>query len=321
MDSLLNYIGHKSKIIDQIKSYLPKTISGTFYDCFAGSCVVGLTVDYERIACVEINPYLSCLYRDLSDPTFLSTLNQLIVGYSLTNSSVTPRSEYLKDPNIGTVTWMGETRTNLHLDQLNKPGYTRLIEDFNSGLFKGVKRSAAYMLATIYGRNSNVATDLSTGLLSGSVGPLDYSLRCHKKLLEHQAVLALGRHTFVTGSYDSIQPTKDDFCYFDPPYLASGFRYGGWSESDERRLLEWIDELPCDWALSNTLQSGSRVNQILTDWSHGKNTIALTKRYRKWASSGNKTVDRDSKINREVLILSYQTTESTDFGNGLFEIG
>jgi site-specific DNA-adenine methylase len=307
MNSLLNYIGHKSKIVDQIKMYLPPTVTGTFYDCFAGSCVVGLSVNYEKITCVELNPYLSRLYHDLSDTQFLTELNRIITSYNLTNSSVTPRSEYLKNPDIGTVQWMGETISNLHLDQLNKPGYTKLIQDFNQNLFSGVQRSAVYMIATIYGRNSNVSTDLSTGKLSGGVGPLDYSIRCSEKLTEHQAVLLLGRHTFINGSYNSITPTVDDFCYFDPPYLASGFRYGGWSESDERGLLEWIDGLPCDWALSNTLQSGTRVNHILTEWCQDKTVIELAKKYRKWASAGNKTVERGSKINREVLVLSYRS--------------
>jgi len=35
--------------------------------------------------------------------------------------------------------------------------------------------------------------------------------------------------------------------------------------------------------------------------------IELAKKYRKWASAGNKTVERGSKINREVLVLSYRS--------------
>jgi DNA adenine methylase len=303
MDSLLNYIGHKSKIVDQILPRLPKTITGTFYDCFAGSCVVGLSVKYNQITCVEINPHLSELYRNLSNFNFYSTLIELITKYNLTNSSITPRSEYLKNPNIGTVTWMGETIPNLHLDQLNKSGYELLLSNFNKGTFTEVERSAAYMIATIYGRNSSVTTDLKTGRLSGSVGPLDYSRRCHEKLLEHQQILSQGRHSFITGSYRDITPTVDDYCYFDPPYLASSYRYGGWTDSDEHQLLEWIDALPGEWALSNTFQSGTRINTILEKWSKKYHVIEISKQYRKWAGAGKKTVERDAKINREVLIL------------------
>jgi site-specific DNA-adenine methylase len=314
IDSLINYIGHKSKIVDKIKPYFPQTITGTFYDCFAGSCVVGLNVNYPRVKFVEYNTHLSQLYQDLTDPQFKSTLTALITQYGLTNSSVTPRSQYLTDPNIGTVQWMGKTIPNLHLDQLNKAGYTQLLKDFNQGLFTGLTKSAAYMTATIYGRNSSVATrpDLT---LSGGIGPLDFSKRCSEKLDQHVAVLSPGRHSFITSSYDAIKPGPDDFVYCDPPYLATGYRYSGWEEADERALLDWLDQLPCPWALSNTLQSGNRVNQLLIDFSKRYTVIPIDKQYRKWGGSGTDTHAKKTKINREVLILNYKPT----LVNGLVE--
>jgi site-specific DNA-adenine methylase len=318
MQSLLNYIGHKSKLLPQILPYFPAQVTGTFYDCFAGSAVVALSVPYARVVAQEINPHLSRLYGHLDDPAFLTHLTRLITQYGLTNSSVTPRSQYLKQPGIGTVQWMGQTIPNLHLDQLNKAGYAQLLADFNAKKFSGIDLSAAYMIATIYGRNSNVDTDLTTTQLSGAVGPLDFSLRCKQKLLEHQGIIAQGRHTFCTGSYDQLKPVPDDFCYFDPPYLVSGFRYGGWTEQDERNLLAWIDQLPCAWAMSNTLQSGQRVNKILETWAQGKTVIELDKRYRKWAGAGQDTVKRATKVNREVLILSGPPVQT--FGHGLLQI-
>jgi DNA adenine methylase len=319
MDSLLNYIGHKSKIINQIVPYFPTTIKGTFYDAFCGSAVVALSVDYQRVVGTELNPFLAGLYQDLNDPGFHTELTRLIAHYGLTNSSVVPRSSYLKNnPNIGTVQWMGKTIPNLHLDQLNKAGYEQLIRDFNTGLYSGLSRSCAYMIATIYGRNSNVATDLTKGTLSGAVGPLDYSIRCNQKFQEHVNVINQGRHSFLAGSYATINPTADDFVYIDPPYLVSGFRYSGWTDRDETDLLAWIDSLPCAWALSNTLQSGKKKNEILEKWSQGKTIIELDKRYRKWAGAGTNTVDKKVKVNREVLILS-DPVPTKSFGNGLFE--
>jgi site-specific DNA-adenine methylase len=311
MDSLLNYVGHKSKIIDQIRPYFPTTVAGTFYDCFAGSCVVGLSVHYPQVSFVEVNTHLSQLYRDLTDAKFHARLAAIINQYGLTNSSVTPRSEYLKDPNIGNCQWMGKTITNLHLDQLNKPGYNQLIADFNAGKFTGIDKSCAYMIATIYGRNSNVTTK-PDNTLSGAVGPLDFSIRCNEKLSEHQARLSAGNYTVITGSYDSITPTKDDFIYCDPPYLATGFKYGGWTETDEAKLLSWLSSLPCSWALSNTLQSGDRVNQLLTDFSENYFVTPIQKKYRKWGGSGTDSHKKKTKINREVLITNYQPT----LGNG-----
>jgi site-specific DNA-adenine methylase len=196
---------------------------------------------------------------------------------------------------------MGEKIPNLHLDQLNKVGYTQLLTDFNQGKFTGVEQSVAYMIATIYGRNSSVSTDLVTRELKGGIGPLDYSIRAAQKLTEHQTVLSEGRHAFVNGSYQDITVTADDFVYMDPPYLASSYRYSGWTENDERELLAWIDQLPCPWALSNTFQSGDKVNSILIDWARDKQVIELNKRYRIWANRA-ETAKRTPKINREVLI-------------------
>jgi len=306
--SLINYVGHKSKIIEQIKPYLPEQVRGTFYDCFAGSSVAALNMPYDHIISVEKNVHLVNLYSDIVTPEFKQHIFDLIAKYNLTNSSVTPRSEYLKDPNIGECRWMGETVSNMHLDQLNKPGYNKLLLDFNAGEFKGTVKSAAYMIATIYGRNSSVETK-ADGTLSGSVGPLDFSKRCAVKLTEHIKRLEEGRNQFICASYQDIKPGPEDFVYLDPPYLASSYRYGGWSEADERELLAWIDRLPCPWALSNTLQSGNKKNQILMDWAVGKNIVGLDKKYRKWAGAGVDTVARTTKVNYEVLIRNSGVSE------------
>jgi site-specific DNA-adenine methylase len=53
IESLLNYIGHKSKIVETIYTYLPETVEGTFYDIFSGSCVIGLNSPYHKNVCVE----------------------------------------------------------------------------------------------------------------------------------------------------------------------------------------------------------------------------------------------------------------------------
>ena len=243
--SLLNYIGHKSKILDQIMVHFPKNLNGTFWK---------------------------------------------------------PRSEYLKDPNIGTCTWDGKTIPNLHLDQLNKAGYTSLITDFNKNKFSGLAQACAYMILTIYGRNSNVSIK-KDGLLSGGIGPLDFSPKAKKKFDNHLVVMKNRNLIWKTGSYKDIKPTKDDFVYMDPPYLASGFKYGGWKEEDEKSLLRWIDGLPCGWALSNVFTSGITKNNVLKDWSKKHTVIKIEKKYRKWAAKGKSTAKRKSKANEEVLIL------------------
>jgi len=300
--SLLNYIGHKSKILDQIFPHFPKKVNGVFWDVFSGSSVVGLSTQHQNVNFVDNNKYLQSLYSNLQDPGFLTELESLIKVYSLTNSFRKPRSEYLKDPNIGTCTWEGETIANLHLDQLNKTGYMSLLSDFNNDKYSGVKQACAYMILTIYGRNSNVSIK-KDGYLAGGVGPLDFSPRAKKKLDDHLRVMKNRNLAWITGSYKDIKPNKDDFVYMDPPYFASGFKYSGWAEDDENSLLEWIDNLPCDWALSNAFVYGTKSNIILQQWAQNKTIVNIQKKYRKWASKGKSTVEKKSKRNAEVLIL------------------
>ena len=83
--SLLNYIGHKSKIIDDISSHFPSTINGTFWDMFSGSCVVGISTNFTNINFVDNNPHLQNLYRNLQDKDFLIELELMIKNYNLTD--------------------------------------------------------------------------------------------------------------------------------------------------------------------------------------------------------------------------------------------
>jgi len=300
--SLLNYIGHKSKILDQILSHFPKTIDGVMYDLFSGSCVVGLSTDYDDVTFVDSNAHLQNLYSHLQDDKFLSALEAMIVKYNMTNSSKKARAEYLKDPNIGTCVWHGKVVPNMHLDQLNLAGYNSLMTDYNSGSFKGLSKACAYLILTLYGRNSNVNVK-KDGNLSGGIGPLDFSIKAKKKLENHQEVMKDRDLQFITGTYKDVEPTESDFVYMDPPYLASGFKYGGWAEQDERDLLDWIDDLPCQWALSNVFISGNTKNKILFGWAQSKKVIMIAKKYRKWSTKGKSTAQRQNKKNEEVLIL------------------
>ena len=119
------------------------------YDLFSGSCVVGLSTDYNNVTFVDNNAHLQNLYSYLQDKKFLSILESMIDKYNMTNSSKKPRSEYLKDPNIGTCVWHGKVVSNMHLDQLNVAGYNSLMLDYNAGKFKGISKACAYMILKI----------------------------------------------------------------------------------------------------------------------------------------------------------------------------
>lgn len=304
--SLINYPGHKTSLLDLIQKNLPKNQINKFYDVFSGSCVVGLNIqktNIKEVVFVDNNEYLNLLYQSVTDNNFINVLENLIDRYNLTNSSRKSRSEYLKDPNIGTVTWHGKKVSNFHLDQLNKKGYLKLLEDFNNKKFQGLEIPCAYMIASIYGRNSYVTCKGQK--LSGGVGPLDFSKKTKSKLLLHSDLISKFKYSWINDTFQNINPDSDDFVYMDPPYLASSYKYSGWTEEDEKNLLEWIDGLKCKWMLSNVLFSGKKSNVMLIDWSKKYNVVNCTKEYRKWAVKGKMTAKRKVKDIQEVLIKNY----------------
>lgn len=304
--SLLNYVGHKSKLVDKLIPLFPSTIDGIFWDIFCGSCVVGLSTGFKDVNFVDTNEYLINLYSLITSDKFEEILENVISKYNLTNSSRVPRSEYLKSPEIGTCTWHGKTIKNLHLDKLNSSGYSKLLFDFNNSVFDNdiLQKSIAYMILTIYGRNSNVSLK-KDGKLQGGVGPLDYSIKTSKKLKEHIEVISGKTCNWICADYSKINYSSNDFIYLDPPYLASSYKYTGWSEEDEKRLLDWIDTLNCKWALSNTLVSGDEKNSLLDTWSKKYKVVELDKSYRKWATKGKSSAQKEIKETREIIVMNY----------------
>ena len=306
--SVLNYIGHKSKIFDQIEPHIPKEIDGTFWDMFSGSGVVGLSVQANKVNFVDNNSHLQNFMQHIGNLDMINEIERVLSEYGFTNSSRKPRSEYLKDPNIGTCTWHGKTVSNMHLDALNKEPYKKLLVDYNSGKFCGLKKACCYYILAIYGRNSHVGVN-KNNLLVGGVGPLDFGPRAKSKVKKYQEVVSRKDVNFFHGKYSDFCPNENDFVYMDPPYLVSGFRYSGWDEQDEMDLLNWIDNLPCKWVLSNTLESGNTKNEILYEWSKKYHVTKIEKKYRKWAAKGKESAKKRKKQNMEVLIKNFKLEE------------
>lgn len=97
---------------------------------------------------------------------------------------------------------------------------------------------------------------------------------------------------------------KDDFVYCDPPYFNSVASYnenGGWSENDEKALLEILDGLNDNgikFALSNNLKYD---NPILDKWRCKYTTHYINSNY-----SNCNYHKKDKSQDKEVLIVNYK---------------
>ena len=75
IQSPLNYIGGKYKLLPQILPYFPQKIN-TFVDLFCGGCNVGINVDAQKIVFNDNLSYLIDLYK-----TFHISNNDTVIGH------------------------------------------------------------------------------------------------------------------------------------------------------------------------------------------------------------------------------------------------
>ena len=111
--------------------------------------------------------------------------------------------------------------------------------------------------------------------------------------------------------FDVFALTSQDFVYADPPYLITCATYnerGGWSETDEKDLLSFLDELNgrnIRFALSNVLRSKGRENNILVDWlDKNADKYKIIQLNFSYSNSNYQTKDKTS-ASEEVLIINY----------------
>ena len=96
--------------------------------------------------------------------------------------------------------------------------------------------------------------------------------------------------------------------YCDPPYLITCASYNeqdGWSETEERQLLNLLDELNNNgikFALSNVLENKGNSNDILKEWSKKYTVHYLNNTY---GNCNYHTKDKSMNSTVEVLITNY----------------
>lgn len=105
----------------------------------------------------------------------------------------------------------------------------------------------------------------------------------------------------------------NDFVYCDPPYLITTSTYNdgkrgftGWSEREELRLLNKLDDLNrkgIRFALSNVLKHRGKTNSLLKEWISDSNYVLNNIKVD--YSNSNYQIKRDNLTTIEVLITNY----------------
>ncbi|WP_303923850.1 DNA adenine methylase [Ureaplasma parvum] len=167
------------------------------------------------------------------------------------------------------------------------------------------------LVLVIFGFNSQIRFN-NNNEFNIPAGKQDFNKNREINLINFSQSLKYKNIAFQSENFDFIlnlikdnKIEKDDFFYFDPPYLITNATYNHfWSIEEERKLLnilEKLDSLNVKWALSNVFEANGKKNDLLINWSKKFKVIYLDKNYKR-SNYQRKNINKDV----EVLIINYE---------------
>lgn len=240
--SPLNYIGGKTKILDQILPLFPKDID-TFVDLFAGGCNVGININAKQIL---FNDNLTFLI-DMFDVFLEKDIEHII-------EHIENRIE------------------QFDLSLTNEQGYKDMRKLYNKekkplDLFVLIAFSFNHQIRF----NNNHQYNNPFGRARSS---FNKSMRQNLERFIYRLKLMnvkFSKSDFENFDFSGL--SHNDFVYCDPPYLITTGTYNdgkrgfkGWSAKEELSLLRLLDNLSerqIKFALSNVVEHKGKSNDIL----------------------------------------------------------
>ena len=305
IQSPLNYTGGKFKLLPQILPLFPKNIN-TFVDLFCGGCNVGINIDCESVIYNDLDENLLYLYnsfKNLDKQSVFEWIYEIINTYGLSLVSDKGYDYYKCDSSKG-------------LGSYNKESFLRLRADFNEKKKKGNYDYYYYVMLyviIVYAFNNQIRFN-SNGEFNLPVGKRDFNKKMQQKLSDFIDKIKEQNCKFTCldfRQFDIDTLGSNDFVYVDPPYLITCATYneqGGWSETDEKDLLRFLDSLNekgLRFALSNVLRSKGKENTILIEWlDKNKDKYRAINLNYSYSNSNYQTKDKTSN-SEEVLVINY----------------
>ena len=295
------YVGDKYKLMRAIKRFFPQTIQN-YVEPFVGGGSSFLNVKATRYLLNDVDPFVVLLHQKISSYSndkqrLFDELFALIERYRFSCSfkGITAPEE-LKRQFVKT-----------YYARYNKEAYERLRDDFN------VDRTNALLLylLVVYGFNHMLRFN-SSGRFNLPVGNVDFNKNVYLALNNYLDFVRPRKIEFHNDDYQKflskLTLTKDDFVYFDPPYLISSSEYNKlWNESEERRLYETLDELNSrgiKFAITNLLTHKGATNRLFERWITQYHAFKIKSNY---ISFNDNSVKKDSQ---EMLVCNYESNVS-----------
>ncbi len=302
IQSPLNYVGGKYKLLPQILPHFPKHYS-QFIDLMCGGGNVGINVNCNKVVFNDCNKLLRFMFgtfKSLDKDIIFETIDRIIEDYNLSNTAAHGYSYYGCNSKDG-------------LGQHNEAGYKKLRQDFNNVAKLEYNYYIVLYVIIVYAFNNQIRFN-KKGEYNLPVGKRDFNCKMRNKLSKFVDRLKNGDFTLASDDFRELDKSswdKNTFVYIDPPYLIGCATYneqGGWTEKSEQELLKYLDELHCKgikFALSNVFSSKGKTNDILKNWAKVNadkyRVIYLNYSY----SNSNYQIKDKISPTEEVLIVNY----------------
>jgi DNA adenine methylase len=294
--SPLFYVGDKYKLMDQLVELFPNKINN-FYEPFVGGGTVFLNVEANNYFLNDIDKHLVNIHKFLisnakNPHKFFKDVEKIIHKYKLSHS-------YKKD--IVPDSLKKEFKKTYYA-RFNKDGYERLRVHVNKN--KNNNPLVLYILL-IYGFNRMLRFN-GGGKFNLPVGNVDFNKNVERALNNYFDFVSNRKIRFTTQDFrkflEKKNYKKDDFIYFDPPYLIAFSEYNKlWNKELENILLELLNELNeqgVKFALSNVTHYNGSKNDLLIEWMKKYNVHDIQSNYISYHNNTKKKI-------KEVLITNY----------------
>lgn len=272
------YVGDKYKIVEQIKNFFPKKIRN-YYEPFVGGGS-------------------SFLNTKITGKYILNDLNDKVIGLHRFLQKESSKDFYILEKILGKIRQTQLSCSYIHKgveDSLkkefpktyyakhNKTAYALLRQEYNNG---DCKDFLVLYILLIYGFNHMIRFNKSK-LFNLPVGNVDFNQNVVKALKGYNDFMLENEAYFFSMDYQDFLKkqdiAKEDFIYFDPPYLISSSEYNkNWKEENDKELYECLDKLNHEgkrFGLSNLLFHKSKKNEILEQWMKKYHVYQISSNY------------------------------------------
>lgn len=297
--SPLNYTGGKFKLMPQLVEKFPAHFN-TFVDLFGGGFNVGVNIEAPLVIYNDKNKHVSKiieLFHKYGSFDIVEKIEGYISDFELSNTYQNGYEYYGCDSSSG-------------VGSYNKVHYEKLRDYYNTYDKEDDEKYFILLTLIIFAFNNQIRFN-SKGLYNMPVGKRDFNSSTRRNLKRFADKVKSMKIKVHHKEFDKLSISKMDnpFVYCDPPYFLGIAAYNesdGWTEKDERRLLNYLqklDENGIRFALSNVIEHKGLTHTILKDWVEENhfNLIYIKSDY----SNSNYQLKDKEAITREVLITNY----------------